>query len=82
MNKGQASAVKDALLAEARSQGRRAGQLGTAFALCPFPDGSPEWENWTEGWRQANAERFSRYGDRAVVLTCLLAPIFVMLMGG
>lgn len=76
------AAVQDALEAEAYQRGRRDGRFGIAFALCPFADGTPEAEQWAEGWRSAQAEKLARYGDRAIVAAAYLAPIIVTLAGG
>ena len=67
------------MLAEAYTQGRKCGLIGSAFALNPFEHGTPKHEEWISGWRSGQVDTLSRYGDRAVLTAVLLLPFLAYL---
>jgi ribosome modulation factor len=74
--------LKDWRLAEAFHQGRYAGQRQQSVEMNPFRDGTEEFKQWLAGRMSALGESMAKYADKAVLATCLLAPVFVKLMGG
>lgn len=52
----------EALASEAFLNGRRAGLAGSSSSLAPSQSGSPEYQNWMDGWRSGNREYVSKLG--------------------
>lgn len=74
--------VTDAMRAEAYTSGRAVGSRRGAFSLNPYDMKSQEWHEWARGWRSVQGEQLARYGDAAVLIVAVLAPLFVLAFGG
>lgn len=47
----------EALLSKAFIDGRRAGLTGVSPSLAPSQPGTPEHDQWLQGWRSGNSDR-------------------------
>lgn len=56
--------TQQAPVSDAYIRGRQTGKLSLSPGLCPYPDGTPEANDWTRGWQSANDEAFSAASAR------------------